>query len=45
MKGRRGAGSELNPDYFRHSCLYLAEAERGIAVPSLFDLLDMEQAA
>lgn len=45
MKGRRGRGSELNPDYFRHSCIYLAEAEREIAVPSLFDLLDMEEAA
>lgn len=45
MKGRRGRGSELNPDYFRHSCIYLAEAEREIAVPSLFDLLEMEAAA
>lgn len=45
MKGRRGAGSELNPDYFRHSCIYLGEAEREIAVPSLFDLLDLEKAA
>lgn len=45
MKGRRGRGSELNPDYFRHSCIYLGEAEREIAVPSLFDLLDMEKAA
>lgn len=45
MKGRRGRGSELNPDYFRHSCLYLAEAQREVAVPSLFDLLEMEQAA
>jgi hypothetical protein len=45
MKGRRGRGSELNPDYFRHSCIYLAEAEREISVPSLFDLLDMEKAA
>lgn len=45
MKGRRGRGSELNPDYFRHSCLYLAEAEREVAAPSLFDLLEMEQAA
>ncbi|BBB13635.1 DNA methyltransferase [Sphingopyxis sp. FD7] len=45
MKGRRGAGSELNPDYFRDSCAYLAATEREIAVPSLFDLLDMEEAA
>ena len=45
MKGRRGRGSELNAEYFRHSCLYLAEAEREAAVPSLFDLLDMDRAA
>ena len=44
MKGRRGAGSELNPDYFRHSCIYLGEAEREIAVPTLFDLLEQEAA-
>ncbi|ALH82926.1 DNA methyltransferase [Sphingopyxis macrogoltabida] len=45
LKGRRGAGSELNPDYFRDSCSYLSATEREIGVPSLFDLLDMEQAA
>ncbi|WOF43789.1 DNA methylase N-4 [Sphingopyxis indica] len=39
LKGRCGAGSELNPDYFRHSVAYLSEAERQRAVPSLFDLL------
>ena len=39
LKGRRGAGSELNPDYWQHACLYLAEAEREAAVPSLFDLM------
>jgi hypothetical protein len=39
---RRGAGSELNPDYWRFSVSYLREAERELAVPSLFDLLDLE---
>lgn len=39
LKGRQGAGSELNPDYFRHSIAYLREAEREAAVPTLFDLL------
>lgn len=43
MLGRRGAGSELNPDYWAHSISYLREAEEQDAVPSLFDLLDMEQ--
>ena len=43
--GRRGAGSELNPDYWAHSVSYLREAEDQIAVPSLFHLLDMEQDA
>jgi hypothetical protein len=38
--GRRGAGSELNETYWRHSVLYLQAAEREIAVPSLFDLME-----
>ena len=42
LSGRRGAGSELNPDYFAHSVSYLREAEDQQAVPSLFDLLDLE---
>lgn len=45
LSGRRGAGSELNPDYWAHSVTYLREAEAQQAVPSLFDLLDLEQAA
>ncbi|WP_416463996.1 DNA methyltransferase [Sphingomonas sp. VDB2] len=45
LSGRRGAGSELNPDYWAHSISYLREAEDQMAVPSLFDLLDLEQAA
>jgi hypothetical protein len=42
--GRDGAGSELNPDYWRDSAAYLAAAERELAVPTLFDLLEAEAA-
>lgn len=42
LNGRRGAGSELNPDYFRHSVIYLQQAEREAGVPTLFDLLGLE---
>ncbi|HEX7853820.1 MAG TPA: DNA methyltransferase [Sphingobium sp.] len=45
LKGRRGRGSELNPDYWRHSATYLGEAEAQRAVPTLFDLLDGRVAA
>lgn len=45
LKGRRGRGSELNPEYFACSTAYLAEAARDAATPSMFDLLDMEKAA
>ena len=45
LKGRRGQGSELNPDYFAHSVRYLQEAERKAAVPTLFSLLGIDQAA
>lgn len=38
--GRRGAGSELNETYWRHSVLYLQAAERELSVPSLFDLFE-----
>ena len=41
---RRGAGSELNLDYWRFSVSYLREAEAEMVVPSLFDLLDLEAA-
>lgn len=45
LKGRRGAGSELNPDYYAHSIRYLQEAERQASVPTLFGLLGLEDAA
>lgn len=39
LSGRRGRGSELNPDYFAHSVRYLEEAEKQASVPTLFGLL------
>ncbi|GGN49591.1 hypothetical protein GCM10011349_20380 [Novosphingobium indicum] len=45
LKKRRGQGSELNPDYFAHSVRYLQEAERQAAIPTLFGLLGLEDAA
>ena len=36
--GRRGAGCELNPDYWRDSLRHLREAEREASMPTLFDL-------
>lgn len=38
--GRRGQASELSAAYFDDGVHYLREAERGLATPSLFDLLD-----
>ncbi|WP_288935616.1 DNA methyltransferase [uncultured Sphingomonas sp.] len=43
--GRRGGGSELNPLYHAASVAYLREQEAENAVPSLFDLLDLEHDA
>jgi len=40
--GRRGGGSELNPGYWAASVSYLREQEAQDAVPTLFDLLDLE---
>jgi hypothetical protein len=39
--GRRGRSSELNDDYFRFSRMYLAEAEREMATPTLLELLGL----
>ena len=36
---RRGAGIELNSDYFRDGLGYLQEAEDALDVPTLFDLI------
>jgi hypothetical protein len=43
--GRRGAGVELNGDYFADGVKLLREQDAGRATPSLFDLLEMEVAA
>lgn len=37
--GRYGYGIELNPAYFRDGIQYLADAERDVLAPSLFDLV------
>lgn len=39
---RRGAGIELNPDYFRDGVGYLQEADAQQSAPTLFDLLEGE---
>jgi len=44
-KGRRGAGSELNPQSFRDACYYLGSAEREAMTPTLFGLLGAESEA
>lgn len=43
--GRRGAGVELNPDYFSDAVRLLREQDAGRATPSLFDLLEQGEAA
>lgn len=43
LKGRHGCGVELNPGYFYDSVFYLQAAERQLATPSLFDLVDVEE--
>lgn len=40
--GRRGAGSELNPDSFRDAAFYCASAEREATTPTLFALLEAD---
>jgi hypothetical protein len=45
LKGRRGAACELNAGYFRDGVRYLRQAEESAAVPSLFDLLNDDEAA
>jgi len=43
--GRRGLGCELNAAYWRDSIIYCRAAERGLAMPTLFDLDALEEAA
>ena len=42
--GRRGLGTELNPGYFLDAVKYCEAQEREMAVPSLFDALDLAPA-
>jgi len=42
--GRRGVGVELNPEYFRDGIAYVQAVADEQAVPTLFDLVDAEQA-
>lgn len=41
--GRRGGASELCEEYFRDGVRYLRMADTEQAIPSLFDLVDMEE--
>lgn len=41
LKGRKGLGLELNPAYFNDGVVYCQGAEQDIAVPSLFDMLEI----
>lgn len=38
MMGRKGYGCELNPEYFTDGVSYLQQADRRIAMPTLFDV-------
>lgn len=41
--GRQGIGIELNANYFQDGVAYCRAAEEGLTLPSLFDLMDMEE--
>jgi len=38
--GRKGQGSELNPQYYLDSVQYLQAIEKQVSMPTLFDLID-----
>ena len=38
--GRRGYGTELSSEYWKHSVGYCEQAEQEMSVPTLFDLMD-----
>src|SRR5690606_20463678 len=42
-RGRRGFGTELNPASVADSVVYLQRHDNEAAVPTLFDLIDIEQ--
>ncbi|MDT8419366.1 MAG: DNA methyltransferase [Desulfuromonadales bacterium] len=43
--GRKGQGSELNPQYFLDSVQYLKAMEAEVSMPSLFDLIEEREAS
>lgn len=45
LKGRRGQASELSPTYFRDGLHYCRRAEAQTAVPTMFDLMGIAEAA
>ena len=45
LKGRKGRASELNTAYLFDGVQYLRAAEREVSMPSLFDGLELEEAA
>ncbi len=45
LKGRRGQASELNTDYFMDGVQYLKSAESEYQAPTLFDFVELEEAA
>ncbi|TPN79983.1 DNA methyltransferase [Mesorhizobium sp. B1-1-2] len=42
LKGRRGQASELSDTYFRDGLRYCQEAERKRAIPTMFDMLGLD---
>lgn len=42
--GRKGRGHELSPDYYTDAAAYCLLAERGVGVPTLFDMSVEEEA-
>lgn len=38
--GRKGLGTELNPDYFEDGVRYLREQDADMAIPSIFDYME-----
>src|SRR5206468_7335819 len=43
LMGRKGIGVELSPGYWADGVAYCMEAERKRAIPTLFDLLEIEK--
>ena len=41
--GRKGIGIELNPNYWRFGVTFCERADREIAAPTLFDMLEDDE--